>query len=66
MNFKDVVRKGDVLLLWEFMLLIFKATGRKNYALEALTLLSQYYILLPPNLADHSTFFSSSVCTTFF
>ena len=55
MNFKDAVREGDgehVLLLWKFMLLTFKATGRKNYALEALTLLSQYYILLPPNLAE--------------
>ena len=55
MNFKDAVRQGDgehVLLLWKFMLLVFKATGRKNYALEALTLLSQYYILLPPNLAE--------------
>ena len=55
MNFKDAVRGGDgehVLLLWKFMLLIFKATGRKNYALEALTLLSQYYILIPPNLAE--------------
>ena len=55
MNFKDAVREGDgehVLLLWKFMLLVFKATGRKNYALEALTLLSQYYILLPPNLAE--------------
>ena len=52
MNFKDAVREGDgehVLLLWKFM---FKATGRKNYALEALTLLSQHYILLPPNLAE--------------
>ena len=52
---KDTVWEGDgehVLLLWKFMLLIFKATGRKNYALEALTLLSQYYILLPPNLVE--------------
>ncbi len=34
------------------MLILFKATGRKNYAIEALTLLSQYHILLPCNLAE--------------
>ncbi len=34
------------------MLILFKATGRKNYAIEALTLLSQYHILLPCNLVE--------------
>lgn len=55
MDFKDAVREGDgehMMLLWKFMLLIFKASGRKNYALEALTLLTQYYLTLPPNLAE--------------
>ena len=34
------------------MLLLFRATGRKNYAIEAFTLLSQYHITLPSNLAE--------------
>ncbi len=54
-DFKDAIREGDgdqVLLLWKYMLILFKATGRKNYAIEALTLLSQYHILLPCNLAE--------------
>ncbi len=54
-DFKDAVREGDgdqMLLIWKYMLLLFKATGRKNYAIEALTLLSQYHITLPHNLAE--------------
>ncbi len=54
-DFKYAIREGDgdqVLLLWKYMLILFKATGRKNYAIEALTLLSQYHILLPCNLAE--------------
>ena len=34
------------------MLLLFKATGRKNCAIEAFTLLSQYHITLTSNLAE--------------
>lgn len=56
MDFKDAVREGDgkivVSLLWKYMMLLFKASGRKNYAIEALTLLSQYELLLPPNVAE--------------
>lgn len=55
LSFKDAVREGDgehVMLLWKFMLLLFKASGRKNYAIEALTILSQYHIILPPNVAE--------------
>ena len=54
-EFKDAVREGDgdrVLVVWKYFLLLFKASGRKNYAIEALTLLSQYHITLPPNLAE--------------
>ena len=36
---------------WKYFLPIFKDTGHKNYALEALTLLSQYFVTLPTNLA---------------
>lgn len=55
MDFKDAVREGDgdrVLSLWKYLLLLFKASERKNYAIEALTLLAQYSVILPPNLAE--------------
>ena len=35
-----------------YLLLLLRATGRKNYAIEALILLSQYDITLPCNLAE--------------
>ena len=46
----DAVREGDGLcvLRWWFMLLIFKATSRKNYSIEAFILLAQYQYLLSP------------------
>ena len=47
---KDAVREGDgdrKALSWKYFMLIFRATGHTNYALEALTLLSQYYVILP-------------------
>ena len=55
LNFKDAVREGDggrVLLMWKYFLLVFRATGHTNYAMEALTLLTQYFVVLPPNLAE--------------
>ena len=55
MMFKDAIREGDgnrVLLVWKFLFLIFKASKRKNYAIEAFTLLAQYYLILPPRLAE--------------
>ena len=55
LNFKDSVREGDgdrVLLMWKYLMLIFKAMGHRNYAAEAFTLLSQYQITLPENLAE--------------
>lgn len=55
LDFKDAVREGDgerVLLDWKYLFLLFKASGRKNYAIEAITLLTQYHITLPPNLAE--------------
>lgn len=47
----DAVREGDglrVLRWWRFMLLIFKATSRKNYSIEAFIILAQYQYLLSP------------------
>ena len=54
-NFKDAVREGDgdrVLQMWKYFLLLFRATGRTNYATEALTLLLQCNVFLPPNLVE--------------
>ena len=54
-DFKDAIKEGDgdrILSIWKYLMLLFKASGRKKYAIEALTLLSQYFILLPPNLAE--------------
>lgn len=52
---KDAVREGDgdrKVLQWKYFMLIFRATGHANYALEAHTLLSQYFVTLPPCLAE--------------
>ena len=54
-HFKDAVREGDgdqILLIWKYMLLLFRGTGRKSYAIGAYTLLSQYHITLPTNFAE--------------
>ena len=51
-NSKMQLRKvmgGHVLIVWKYMMLV---TGHKNYACEALTFLSRYYVTLPPNLAE--------------
>ena len=48
LEFKDAVREGDgerVMRVWKYFL---KAT---NYSIEALTLLAQYHLILPPCLA---------------
>ena len=55
LEFKDGIREGDgdrVLRVWKYLLLIFRASGRKNYAIEALTMLSQYHLTLSPRLAE--------------
>lgn len=54
-EFHDAIREADgfrILRCWKFLLIVFKASNRKNYALAALHLLAQYYILLPPRLAQ--------------
>lgn len=53
LEFQDAIREGDgarVLTCWKYFLPIFKASGRKNYALEALNLLFQVTHRLPPRL----------------
>ena len=55
LEFKDAIREGDgdrVLFVWRYLLLLYKASRRKNYAIEALTLLSQCSFILPANLAE--------------
>lgn len=55
MEFKDAIREGDgnrVMAVWKYLFLIFKSSGRKNYSIEGFTLLSQYYFILPPQLAE--------------
>jgi len=59
MNFQDAIREGDgdrVFILWKYLLIIFKATGRKNYALEAFTILAQHKWFLPPRLSKQLQF----------
>lgn len=54
-EFKDAIREGDgnrVMAVWQYLLLIFKSSGRKNYAIEAFTILAQYHFILPPQLAE--------------
>ena len=55
LEFNDSIYEGDglrILRCWRFLLLIFKATGRKNYAIEALTLPCQYQYIFTPRLAE--------------
>ena len=55
LEFKDAVREGDgdrVLRCWKFLFLFFRSSGHTNYTLQALTLLSHYYYLLPSRYAE--------------
>ena len=54
-EFADAIKEGDggrVLQCWKFFLLFFKASKRKNYSIEALNLLAQHHLLLPPRLSS--------------
>ena len=55
LEFKHAIQGGDsdrVMRVRKYILLLFKASAQKNYAIEALILLSQYYLILPPHLAE--------------
>lgn len=46
LEFSDSIREGDgvrILHYWRFLMLVFKEAKRKNYAIEALNILSQYH-----------------------
>ena len=54
-EFRDAVREGDgdrVLLVWKYFMLMFKASRRRNYAIEAFNLLVNYNFILPPYIAE--------------
>ena len=43
-DFKDAIREeegGKVLSVWKYLILLFQATDKRNYAIEAFTLLTQ-------------------------
>ena len=55
LEFKDAVKERDgtrILRCWKYFLLLFHASGHTNYRLEALYLLTQYYYVLTPRLAE--------------
>ena len=55
LQFKDTVQHGDgdrMIPCWKFLFLFFRASGHTKYTLEALTLLSNYYYLLPPRYVE--------------
>jgi L1 cell adhesion molecule like protein len=63
-NYRDAIKEGDgerVLLCWKYMLLLFKATNRHNYAIEAFHTLADVK-LLPPRLS-HQRIWSRFVNT---
>ena len=54
-NFHDAIKEGDgkrVLLIWKFMLIVFKASNRTNYSKESAILLAQYYCLFSERKAE--------------
>ena len=54
MEFNDAIREGDgsrIFRCWRYFLPLFKVSQRKNYAIEAFTLLAQEKYLLSPRMA---------------
>ena len=61
-EFADGIREGDgdrVIRCWKFLMLIFKATQRKNYSCEAFALLAQLEFILSPRLLKCSLFINT-------
>ena len=55
MEYHDAIKEGDglrVMRCWKYLLLLFKASQKKNYSIEAFQFLCQYYYYLPPRLAQ--------------
>ena len=65
-EFEDAVRERDgqrVFRCWKYLLLVFKATNRKNYSIKAFTLLAQQKFILSPRLS-HQLLWSRFVNTS--
>ena len=48
MNYRDAIKEGDgqrVMTCWKYMMLLFKATNRQNYAIEAFHTLANCKLL---------------------
>lgn len=57
-NFHDSVKEADgewLVRVWKFNLLVFKAAGQKNYAIEALNLILQVNYFLSPRQSAQVT-----------
>ena len=55
LEFQDAIREGDghrVIRCWKYLFLWFRSTRHTKYAIEAMTLLTQYYYLFTPRLAE--------------
>ena len=53
-SYHDASREGDgerVLLIWKFLMIIFRLSNRRNYTKEAIVLLLQYHYILPEQKA---------------
>ena len=54
MAFTDVIREGDgtrILRCWKYFMLIFREAKRKNYSIEAFTMLAQQKFLFSPRMS---------------
>lgn len=55
LEFVDSIREGDghrILRCWRYLLLIFKATNKRKYAIQASTLLFQYHYIFSERLQN--------------
>ena len=55
LEFSDAIKEGDgnrILRCWRYLLPTFRGSGRKNYSIEALTLLCQHRYFLSPQLSS--------------
>ena len=52
--YHDAIQEGDgdrVMLIWKFLLLVFKASHQKKYSVEAAVLFLQHQYFLSPRMA---------------
>jgi len=54
-SFHDSIKEGDgdrIIIHWKFLLKVFKASGRRNYTIEAFHLLAQIVLFSPRKVAE--------------